>query len=417
MAEPILIAGASARAAAASAQRAGFRVTAADMFCDGDLHSCGRAIRVVPYPHGLLPMAAQLPPVSWMYTGGLENEPDLVDAVSQRHTLWGNAGATLRQVRDPWQVAAALDAAGLRYPPPRRQPAVGGIWMRKPLRSCGGTGVRRVALSPSTPLGTDTAAGGSPHGTPHESAGPADVRAPERAWYFQPWIAGVACGAVFVAAAGDAQLIGITRQLVGCRWAGARDFQYVGSVGLAAWNAAVRDQFCRVGVSLAQAFGLRGLFGVDAIVAEDEVWTVEVNPRYTASVEVVERALGIVTIRWHRDACLHGLLPPPVACSAASAYGKAVVYATRDAVIDDLTAAHLPAAATWLAAGGIADVPPAGTRVAAGQPLLTLLTSGRDQHDVVRRLRAGARAVRRILHAAAGARAAIDPSGGWGRTK
>ncbi len=37
--------------------------------------------------------------------------------------------------------------------------------------------------------------------------------------------------AVFLAAGGSAVLLGVTRQLVGCRWAGATGFRYVGSIG------------------------------------------------------------------------------------------------------------------------------------------------------------------------------------------
>ena len=47
---------------------------------------------------------------------------------------------------------------------------------------------------------------------------------------------------------------------------------------------------------LADRFELSGLFGVDFILDGDQVWTLEVNPRYTASVEIVERATGIHAI-------------------------------------------------------------------------------------------------------------------------
>ena len=40
------------------------------------------------------------------------------------------------------------------------------------------------------------------------------------------------------------------------------------------------------------AFGLAGWFGVDFILRDGIPWPVEINPRYTASVEIHELASG-----------------------------------------------------------------------------------------------------------------------------
>ena len=102
--------------------------------------------------------------------------------------------------------------------------------------------------------------------------------------------------AVFLAAGGSAVLLGVTRQLVGCRWAGATGFRYVGSIGPLEIDRGLRRQFQRIGDCLADAFDMCGLFGIDAIVSGTDVWTIEVNPRLTASVEILERATGLAAI-------------------------------------------------------------------------------------------------------------------------
>ena len=43
----------------------------------------------------------------------------------------------------------------------------------------------------------------------------------------------------------------------------------------------------------ATAFALRGLFGVDFVWDGERAWTIEVNPRPTASLEAIEAAYGI----------------------------------------------------------------------------------------------------------------------------
>jgi uncharacterized protein len=366
MSEPLLIAGGSARAAAQSAVRAGFRVTAADMFGDRDLCDCAQAIPVADYPQGIAEIAAQIPPSAWLYTGGLENEPALVDTVSQRHHLLGHPGAVLRQVRDPWQLNTVLQRAGLRFPRPQRRPPSdsSGAWLRKPVASCGGARIERYRPTATGEMATT--AGGM---------------------YYQPLIRGSACGAVFLGARGRATLLGLTRQLIGCAWAGTSGFRYVGSVGPIACDEPTRSALERIGNCLAQAFGLCGLFGVDAIVAGSDVWTVEVNPRYTASVEVIERATGVEAITVHREACRRGELPRDLPPPGDGLHGKAIVYARHDGVIGpdfySLLDTYVPAVR-----GAVADLPPIGTSMRTGQPVLTVFARGRTLAIVHRALRA-----------------------------
>src|SRR5689334_16729172 len=118
-AEHLLIVGASARAAAFSALRAGLRPVCADLFADADLRARCTAWRVGPkdYPRGFLDVPALDSPGPWLYAGGLENRPDLVEAMARRRQpLWGNPAAVLRRVRSPFEVRAVLRAAGLPCP-------------------------------------------------------------------------------------------------------------------------------------------------------------------------------------------------------------------------------------------------------------------------------------------------------------
>ena len=104
--ERLLIVGASVRAAAFSALRAGFRPLAADKFADTDLTACCPARRVADYPRGLPAAVSAWPPCGWMYTGALENHPALVDRLAASRPLDGNPGPVLRRIRDPFQVVA-----------------------------------------------------------------------------------------------------------------------------------------------------------------------------------------------------------------------------------------------------------------------------------------------------------------------
>ena len=99
MSRTIFIAGASVRCAVDSAVRGGYTPLAADLFADYDLRQQCQPYRIEDYPAQLLAISRELPDVPWMYTGGLENHPRLVDQISRQHQLMGNPGNVLQRWR------------------------------------------------------------------------------------------------------------------------------------------------------------------------------------------------------------------------------------------------------------------------------------------------------------------------------
>jgi predicted ATP-grasp superfamily ATP-dependent carboligase len=137
-----VILGASTRAAAQSAWRAGLQPWCADVFADADLRRlCPvRHVPLARYPAGLLDALADAPPGPVLYTGALENYPRLLQRIDR--PLWGNPPAVVRRVRDPQRLAETLRAAGLPSLAVRTAPvADGGHWLLKPRRGAGGQGI------------------------------------------------------------------------------------------------------------------------------------------------------------------------------------------------------------------------------------------------------------------------------------
>jgi predicted ATP-grasp superfamily ATP-dependent carboligase len=364
----LLVVGASARAAAFSALRAGLRPECADLFADADLRARCPVRRVEPgdYPRNFLDLPALDAPAPWLYTGGLENHPDLIeDLARRRRPLWGNPAAVLRRVRSPWEVAAVLHRAGVPCPRVWRgeAPPPDGRWVVKPLAGAGGSGVRLWA-------------------------GAARPR-PRRPVYWQEFVAGEACAAVSVGDGETAALLGVTRQLVGEGWLNARRFAYCGSVGPQPLDSPARRPFDVLGAALAHGFGLRGLFGVDCVLRDGVPFPVEVNPRYTASVEVHEYATGLSALALHRRVFEAGAAAPPAPGEAAGVVGKAILFARA--------ALRFPERGPWSAwvapSGGpvvlpaFADIPPAGTVIEAGRAILTLFGRARTADECLAELR------------------------------
>ena len=358
----ILIIGASARAAAFSAIRAGLRPIAMDLFNDWDLAQSCQAVAIEDYPRESVEMAAQFPGIPWMYCGGFENVPNLVAKISETHPLWGNASETLRRIRNPFHLTKTLQNDGFHVPtireiPPRKSER---IWLIKRLHSSGGTGICVY--------------------NPAESTTAVDDR------YFQEFIRGTSISVLFVAARGQARLLGITKQLHGQQWGVASDFPYVGSIGPFVLDKEQRSRIQELGTFLAATFPLRGLFGVDAILNQHGFWPVDVNPRFPASSEILERVFDFNALAVHVAACQTGQLPSEVKPQTSRCHGKAIVFAEETCVVSNVlrkpcSAVHKPN--IW---PQIADIPRAGVCQQRGDPIMTVFATGPNVETVEQQL-------------------------------
>ena len=319
---------------------------AADLFSDADLQRDCPVTRISDYPNGLVDWLQHTHCDAWLYTGALENHPALIDRLATVRPLVGNSGDVLRRVRDPMLLGQVLHRHGLPFPETCTSSAGlpgDGSWLSKSYQGSSGTGVEDFTSA----IGKSA--------------------------YYQQLARGTPCSAVFA----GPRLLGITRQLVGESWTGAGRFQYCGSIAPWSLNAAAEKKLQKLGEVLNAEFGLLGLFGVDFIYDGQSPWTIEVNPRYSAAVEVVERAQCINAMDWHIGCSDETSLPE----SASAHHGKAILFANRQTVIsDELT--H-----RFLEQPDLADIPQPGLQIQAGHPVLTVLAKAESNDRVIAALR------------------------------
>ena len=363
------VVGASARAAVHSLARAGYSAWAVDQFADRDLTRVAACAVCPPdrYPAALPELAVQFPPGPVLYTGGLENYPHVVAELARSRELWGNPPEVLARVRDPFALFPALAARGFATPrlvPPGEPCPREGRWLRKPLRSGGGLGIRFAQSG----------------------------EAPSRDHYFQEFIDGVPMSALHV----NATLFGVTEQLIGVPWLHAAPFAYCGSIGPIRAPA---------GGAFAGFPGPRGIWGTDFILNGDVPYPVEVNPRYTASAEVLEHALAKnlpprpPSLKGGGSRIYSPLPSGRGAGGVGSCVGKAIYYAPH--------AMRFPDSGPWDAdlAGtfdpwrlpGFADIPEPGSAIEAGRPVLTFFATGSTPAEARERLQSRAAELDRIF--------------------
>lgn len=361
MKRTVLIVGVSTRAVAESAARAGFDVIALDAYADLDQHQSVRALSLPRdfsarfSPEALVNAARELPGDALVYLSTLENHPKAVDALTVGRVLWGNRSDVLQRVRDPQALAQGFIKRGMRATrvilPDQvaSLPSDGSRWMLKPRVSGGGHGVRLWH--------------------PGEAVTPGH--------YLQAFVEGTSGSVIFVAAGGRGVVLGITRQIVGDSAFGVSGFRYCGNI-LTNDGTQVREAIALVD-AVAAEFALAGVGSIDVIASERGLQPVEVNPRWSASMELVERARGISMFGVHADACASGALPAfDVSAPLPATHGKAIVFAREDVVARNTRA--------WLDDPGIRDVPHDGDRIEAGQPICTVLATGSDEQDCYAKL-------------------------------
>jgi predicted ATP-grasp superfamily ATP-dependent carboligase len=360
----VLVAGYSARALGRSALTAGLDVIVVDGFGDRDLVEPeprpARHVLAQPFhPRHVARLGAAIPSDAFAYGSNFENHPVSVAALARDRALWGNTPTVLRAVRRPERFTAALRATGRpaprlahEHPDPARSE-----WLVKPRRGGGGRGIR--AWNPGEPV--------------------------RRHEYRQERIDGIPGSLVFLAGGRTAVPLALTRQLSGDTRFGAWGHCYVGSMlasrrhSLFEAQDAVFESALQAAEVLTAGFGLVGLNTVDFVARDGVAWPVEVNPRHSASMELIERELCTSLFPAHVDA-VHGELSrrshDPLGWNAVA--GKAILYASRRMTMSGSDA--------LLAAADVADISADGTALAAGAPVCTVFARAATQDACVAEL-------------------------------
>jgi uncharacterized protein len=356
----VLLTGVSMRAAAQSAVKAGYLTHTIDAFADLDL-PLGKKKMARCAPGGRFDARLALQDASGVeadavvYGSGFEDDSTAVDLLARDRVLWGNPPDVLTQVRSPRRLLDGLARHGFQVPRifepgDTRAPALGVPWLEKPFHSGGGRGIRRWMAGPIA-----------------------------EGCYLEEFIDGRPGSIVFVARGGRAVPLGISRQLAGDAAFGATGFQYCGSVlahpaDLFERGVLVAATAHALAQAVARDYGLVGLNNVDFIARRGAAYPVEVNPRWSASVELIERAHGFSMFGLHADACSRGTLPDDrLPLCLRRAVGKAIVFAKTNLVV--------LGSRDWLLSPHVADVPRPMTLIRRGEPICTVFAEAPTADD------------------------------------
>lgn len=227
----------------------------------------------------------------WLYTGGWENDPQALARLSRSLPLYGNGPSITRKLRNPRTLSNWLTQAGFASPWnfEANLPTSPGTWILKPRNSVGGLNVHRLS---------------------HDQTNAAKrwLAWRRQGGVIQREIVGTPLGVSFLATPYDAPsgnrgstctLLGACLSLTTRSALHAPGFAYCGSIGPLSLDHTIRNELERLGNELTESFKLRGLFGVDVIHDGTRLWTIEVNPRYSSSMELLEWCHNVSMMQLH----------------------------------------------------------------------------------------------------------------------
>ncbi len=357
---------------AALSRNAGYSITTLDYFGDMDQKRWGRSYSlrrdfltssfspeiVIEALHKLEATGVSHEAVA--YTSSVENHPEIIRHLAEHKKLLGNSAQTVMAARDFQRLHHLLQKVDINYPKTlhvwRGSPPPGD-WLCKPHDSGGGN--RIVRALPDIPV---------PDG-----------------YMLQEFCQATPASVSFVANGTDAVILGLSEQLCGLEKFAAKPFLYCGNIVPLTFShcnssSSVREQVLAkvrrmVNVITAKC-GLIGVNGIDFLVTDEgNVLFLEVNPRYSSSMELYRKAYGLDIFGLHVEAFQnrlpnrHSLFEENPGYSG-SCWGKTIVYAPWDLVTVDTNA--------WFDRG-IRDIPQPGEEIPAETPLCTVFAKAKSR--------------------------------------
>ncbi len=342
----ILIAAPSGRALAQAARASGYVPLVVDFFDDLDTQGLAADTRLAEgdFTHGfeaaslmtaLTDLSENRQAIGLVYGAGFEDRVELLEALAQRWTLFGNTPDVVARVKDPRALARLCADLGINHPAIRFEaPSDGADWL---VKHAGGSGGMHVASVTSNALNEGD--------------------------YYQRRVAGRPVSALLLADGTRSMVLGFSEQ-----WAApapGQPWRFGGSARPASLDGALAAKLEDICHTIAAAARLVGLNSIDFLVDAADYHLLEINPRPGATLDIFHDLDGRL-LRAHVEACQGHL--PAEALRFEPAEAAAFIYAP--CLIESVPAYEWP---SWTA-----DRQKPLSRVEDSDPLCTVIASGPD---------------------------------------
>lgn len=383
----ILVMGVDTVALAASAKRAGYDVFAADHFGDQDLkQNCRTVLSIVTQETGkscghfkstfsskaLMILAKKLfvenRVDTALLTSGLEDNPQSLTDFNRVVPIIGNDPRTIRKIRDKTGFFHELTRIAIRHPETALAETVeeglqaakdiGYPVVAKPLSGFGGVGIRKVKSRKDL-----------------TSFFPKNVPSTQGI-LIQEFVPGLHASASFLCTHEKSILLTLNKQLLGIREMGQREpFGYCGNVVPVPESSKLLNACKDVVQKIGLHFRLVGSNGVDLVISEDGTpHVIEVNPRFQATLECVERVLRINLVEAHIKACIEGVLPSLRNERPTTSCVRLILYAHQRSIAPILSNLE-----------EVRNIPLPRSIIEAGEPICSIIVEEKSENAALKK--------------------------------
>ena len=378
--ENLLLVGLDLVAIAKSAKAAGFRVYAADYFGDYDLMKICNDCRAIikqeakkssgkiekhfdPKKFVSLVKAflKGVPVDALLLSSGLDDSFEVLEELNELVPILGNKPEVFRKVRDKYEFFKELKRLNLLYPETsivesledakRVAKDIGYPVMVKPLKGFAGVGIRKVMNSKEL----------------EESFGVASSI--DRKVIIQEYITGANASISFISSRSETKVLTVNEQLLGLKELGQQEpFGFCGNIVPLTVSSKTFQKCHEAAKKIALHFGLLGSNGIDFILSEEKkLYVIEVNPRFQATFECVEKVLNLNLVEIHVKACLNESLPR-ISRRISKYCARLVLFSKGQVKVENLTGLSY-----------VRDIPFPEAIIEEGEPLCSVIVEAENR--------------------------------------
>ena len=384
----ILVIGMDVVSLATSATKAGYKVYTVDYFGDQDLKRvCHESLSIVKQtlgvtcgqlstnfnPEALLQLTMGLLKKNTidvtLLSTGLDDSPDVLFELNDMIPILGNCPHVIKRIRDKMKFFQELERLEIPHPETamaenfeearKKAKDIGYPVLVKPSKGFGGVGIRK-------------AQGPKELKQAFQHASLIDEKV-----LIQEYISGTPASASLISSNNETITLTLNEQLIGVNELGQEEpFGYCGNVVPLVTTRSVMNRCKNTTERITSHFGLIGSNGIDFVISKEGIpYVVEVNPRFQATLECVERVLGINMVEAHMKACLQGILPIIVKKTAVFCT-RLILFAPQRSIIPDLSVFE-----------EVRDIPIPEVIIEKGEPVCSIVREGADRNSSLRKAR------------------------------
>jgi predicted ATP-grasp superfamily ATP-dependent carboligase len=384
----ILVIGMDVVSLATSATKAGYKVYTVDYFGDQDLKRvCHESLSIVKQtlgvtcgqlstnfnPEALLQLTMGLLKKNTidvtLLSTGLDDSPDVLFELNDMIPILGNCPHVIKRIRDKMKFFQELGRLEIPHPETamaenfeeaiKKAKDIGYPVLVKPSKGFGGVGIRK-------------AQGPKELKQAFQHASLIDEKV-----LIQEYISGTPASVSLISSNNETITLTLNEQLLGVNELGQEEpFGYCGNVVPLVTTRSVMNRCKNTTERITSHFGLIGSNGIDFVISKEGIpYVVEVNPRFQATLECVERVLGINMVEAHMKACLQGILPIIVKKTAVFCT-RLILFAPQRSIIPDLSVFE-----------EVRDIPIPEVIIEKGEPVCSIVREGADRNSSLRKAR------------------------------